>query len=72
MPLRTRFLVLHDYGQGGLWAFVEAASAAEIEEKYREVRVITTTPAWLTAEHQQKLDVHDVDQPTGWLAMLRK
>jgi hypothetical protein len=68
----TRFLVVHDYGQGGLWAYVDAASATEIEEAFREVSVVATAPQWLTSDLRAKLDVCDIANPTEWLATLRR
>lgn len=35
-----RFLVLHDYGMGGLWWWVRARSAQEIVETFAEVEVV--------------------------------
>ena len=67
-----RYLVLHDYGQGGLWAFVNAESPQEIEAAFRDLRVVTDTPAWLTPEEQEKLRTYDINEPAGWLAMLAR
>ena len=38
---KTRHLVLHDYGMGGLWWWVRARSAEEIVLRVAEVEVIT-------------------------------
>ena len=69
---KQRYLVLHNYGQGGLWAYVNAKSPAEIEAAFREIEVVATPPTWLTVQEQQKLETYDVDAPAGWLAMLAK
>ena len=47
---KHRFLVVYDYGQGGVWAFVWARSSDEITNKFRDLRVIDSIPAWLTGE----------------------
>jgi hypothetical protein len=35
-----RFLVLHDYGMGGLWWWIHARSEREIVETFAEVEVV--------------------------------
>ncbi|MEU9731394.1 hypothetical protein [Streptomyces sp. NPDC048002] len=37
---KTRFLVLHDYGMGGLWWWIRARSAREVLETFAEVEVV--------------------------------
>lgn len=43
----SEFLVLYDYGMGGLWAVVIANSADEILSRYPEVRIANERPAWM-------------------------
>ena len=65
------FLAVYDYGQGGLWCYISARSAVEITERYPQLRVVEAVPAWLTKEHSDKLERHDIDEaPSGWLATL--
>lgn len=70
MSEKNRFLVCYDYGQGALWAYVVAESQQQVEKRFKGVRVLSATPAWLTPEEQAKLPVEDVAFPTGWLAKL--
>jgi hypothetical protein len=44
------FLVVYDYGMGGLWAVVHAHSAAEIVAMYPELTVMDERPEWMTDE----------------------
>lgn len=69
--MRKRYLVCHDYGQGGSWAYVNADSPEEITREF-DVEVVFSPPSWLTAEAQSRLKTYDVDSPGGWLAMVRK
>jgi len=69
--MKKRYLVCHDYGQGGLWAYVYAASPEEITAKF-DLKVITVPPPWLTNEEQANLETYDVDCPDGWLAKVAK
>lgn len=43
---RERFLVLHDYGMGGLWWWIHADSAQQILERIAEAEVITDADSW--------------------------
>lgn len=75
---KRRFLVVYDYGQGGVWAFVWARSVAEIHERFRDLEVVEELPSWLVgdelaaAEQQMTFDIDDV-KPSDWIAnMLRR
>ena len=65
---KTRYLICHDYGQGGLWCYVCAESPQLIEDKFRDIKVFTEKPMWWTAEDQTGLSTYDIDSPGGWLA----
>lgn len=67
---KTRHLVCYDYGQGALWAYVYAESPKQIEDKFRDLEIVSEVPDWLTLDEQARLLTQDVDSPTGWLAML--
>ncbi len=43
-----RFLVLYDYDQGGVWAYVLAESREEIVKRYPRLKVYDEAPHWLT------------------------
>ena len=67
------FLAVYDYGQGGLWCYISARSELEIAERYPQLKVVEETPLWLTKEHSETLERHDIDEaPSGWLASLGK
>ncbi len=59
---KTRYLVLHDYGMGGLWWWVWASSAEEIVSSCAEVEVITDPDAVRRAETWGLEEVH-LDAP---------
>ncbi|MER6473060.1 hypothetical protein [Streptomyces collinus] len=69
---KTRFLVLHDYGMGGLWWWVHARSAREVVETFAEVEVIDD-PGAVERAGTWEVDEVDIDAPTmpGSLAGLR-
>ncbi len=75
VPAKQRFLVVYDYGQGGVWAFVWARSEEEIHRVFRDLIVVDSTPPWLTGnqlaitEQQMTFDVDDV-KPDDWIARL--
>ncbi|MET7441912.1 hypothetical protein ACFYQQ_32615 [Streptomyces sp. NPDC005496] len=60
---KTRFLVLHDYGMGGVWWWVHARSEHEVLETFAGVEVVHTEATRAQAE-TWGLDEADVDGPT--------
>jgi hypothetical protein len=72
---KSRFLVVYDYGQGGVWAFVWARSVDEIHEKFRDLQVVDSMPSWLkgdelaVTEQRMTFDADDV-KPDDWIARL--
>lgn len=71
---RKEFLVLYDYGQGGLWVLVHADSADQIRQRFSEVQVFDERPAMVSDDMLEAIraaGVIDVERPaTGWLAEL--
>jgi hypothetical protein len=70
---KQRYLVVYDYGQGGVWAFVWARTAPEIEDIFRDLKVVEKMPSWLTEDALVKTEqrmTFDVDaiQPDDWIA----
>jgi len=69
MTRKTGFLTVYDYGTGGAWAYLLADSPAQIRERFPGLRVITSRPAWLTGEEDQRLrermtiDIDDTTNP---------
>jgi hypothetical protein len=69
-PEKRTFLLLYDYGQGGIWVLVDATNPTAITARYPELDLIPQRPSWLTPEHQRRLagTMHfDIDAPSGWL-----
>lgn len=69
------FLVVDDYGMGGIWMYVCARSADQITERYPDLTVITEWRDWMTPERLLPLAstiepemVFDIDHPHGYLA----
>ncbi|GAA3655565.1 hypothetical protein GCM10022224_018380 [Nonomuraea antimicrobica] len=60
MPPKHRFLVLHDYGMGGLWWWIWARSERELVERLAEVEVVGSPDAVARAE-TWNLDEVDID-----------
>lgn len=59
-PTKSRYLVVHDYGMGGLWWWIRASSARQIVDTCAEVEVITDPEALARAE-SRSLDEVDID-----------
>jgi hypothetical protein len=68
------FLVIDDYGTGGIWMYIYARSAGEITQHYPDLTVITDWRDWMTPDRLIPLlaglgpeKVYDIDQPHGYL-----
>jgi hypothetical protein len=58
---KRRFLVLHDYGMGGLWWWIHARSVREIRETFREVEVIVDDDVLARVEREDDVEEVDID-----------
>ena len=45
--MRKPFLVLYDYGQGGVWAYLLADSFEQIRTEFPQLRVYDQPPEWM-------------------------
>ena len=74
--MKTKFLVLYDYGQGGVWAYLLADSADRIQQEFPALRLYDKPPAWMTSDDLEKLaatmtiDIANREHP--FLAALKK
>ncbi len=68
----NRFLVQYNYPKGSLWAFVLADSKDQIETRFRDVIVYADPPPWFTADMEDSIQTHSVDEPRGWLRMVAR
>lgn len=71
--MKREFLVVHDYGMGGLWAIVYARSEAEVMKNYREVQVVDRVPRWLDNNEYENIkstSFADLELGTskGWIS----
>ena len=72
---KRRFLVVYDYGQGGVWAFIWARAPEEIQQRFHDVEVVESMPPWLTGEPLARIEqrmTFDIDNvsPDDWIAQL--
>lgn len=61
--MKQRYLVLHDYGMGGLWWWIHARSVREVQETFAEVEVIDD-PAEIAGAADRQLEEVDIDAAT--------
>jgi hypothetical protein len=73
---KKAFLVVYDYGQGGVWAVIMARSKREIEKKYPGLKIYRRKPFFMKKAMYDAIaadmTVDIDDEPTGWLAELSK
>lgn len=70
---KQRFLVVYDYGMGGLWGAMTAASEAEIRAKYPELTIFPGRPEWMAEGDYEEIrsELYDIDEaPRGLLKAL--
>ena len=67
MVFKQRYLVLSDYGMGGLWWWVHARSAREVLETFAEVEVVDDPAAIARAEGWalEEVDIDALVMPAG-------
>jgi hypothetical protein len=68
--VKSPYLVVYDYGTGGIWAYVTAGSGDEIVARFPELQIVHERPHWMSDDDARHLDVLDVDAPTGLFADL--
>ena len=68
------FMVVYDYGMGGLWGLVRADSEEEIHRLYPELVIFYERPVWMTDDSYSRIvlkDTYDLNAPpTGMLAAI--
>ena len=69
------FLVVYDYGMGGVWGLARAQSEGEILRAFPELKVVHEAPDWMTRERERKLrsESFAVAEPStfpDWLRIL--
>jgi len=67
--MKQRYLVLYDYGQGGLWGYVLAETAEDITRRFPELVVVNEVPDWMGGDLEVRLreTEEDIDSPRGGL-----
>lgn len=55
----TPFLVCYDYGMGGLWGVLMADSRQTILDRYPELDVFASRPAWMSTEYWDELSASE-------------
>jgi hypothetical protein len=60
--MKKKFLVVHDYGTGGIWYYIIARSKEEIENKFPGFEVVEKEPSWLDDKTKSTFECHDIDE----------
>ena len=51
----SEFLVVYDYGMGGVWGFARAQSQSELIAAFPELKTFHEKPQWMTSEEEAKI-----------------
>lgn len=73
--MSNRYLVVYDYGMGGLWAVIRAAHETDIWSKFPELKIVDERPKWMDdTEFARILDESDFEldavPANSWLGKL--
>jgi hypothetical protein len=60
-----RFLVVYDYGQGGLWSYVSAPSKEAIQERFPELQVFDAEPDWMSEPEKRDIAARGIEELDG-------
>ena len=66
------YLACYDYGQGGIWLYVDAASASDIRTNYPALTVFEVPPEFWNEQHEEIARSHDPAQSPIWAELLAK
>lgn len=78
MSLKREFLVVYDYGTGGVWGLALACDSSEIKRRFPELKIVENRPAWMDDEQLQNIRatsqfvVSDPSTYPEWVTLLDK
>jgi hypothetical protein len=68
----AKYLTCYDYGQGGIWLYVEGDSPSQIRGTYRDLTVFEIPPPWWTDELDREVRPQEGPFWENWLAQFRR
>jgi hypothetical protein len=69
------FLVVYDYGMGGVWGFAHANSEEEVTGTFPELKVVHEIPEWMDPDRQARIRLNSsftVNDPTTYPEWLKR
>ena len=63
---KTRFLVLYDYGQGGVWAYLLADSRDYIRDHFPQLVIHDEPPSWMSVRDLARVGETMTIDATDW------
>lgn len=69
MGAEREYLVVYDYGMGGVWAVMTAPSKPAVESAYPGMAVFEERPPWMTTSMYRRIKSHhgfSFDEPDDW------
>jgi hypothetical protein len=74
--VKRAYLVLYEYGQGGVWAYILARSSQVIRKRFPQLEINRDPPEWMTAadidQIKEKVTIDIDDESNPILASLRQ
>ena len=73
--MKKPYLVVHDYGMGGAWAYLLAESRAEISKRFPQLKVVDKPPGFLSendlARIRSRMSIDIDDEGNEFLRALK-
>jgi hypothetical protein len=67
--MKSKYLVVYDYGTGGVWGVMHAGSKEEILLKYPQLKISDERPVWMSDADYKRIEAtssfHIHDPPSG-------
>jgi len=63
--MKRKYLTVYDYGSGGVWTYILAASAGDIKQRYPQLEVVEKAPPWLDSKRLDEMSPEVIDIDNG-------
>jgi hypothetical protein len=55
--MKSKYLVVYDYGMGGVWAFINAHSQDEILAKFPQLKIVNKPPFSMSEKELKEIEL---------------
>ena len=55
IQMKHDYLVVYDYGTGGVWSVIAAYSKEQVQARFPDLEVVDVKPEWMTGEMYDRI-----------------